>query len=73
MPSKRKEDRLKKIEKSNDSENYGSIRMTTNVAPVVYKESLQSMEFLGIKNESTYVAMAVKMMNSKTLKSMSSE
>ena len=39
---------------------YGLILMTTRVSPIVYKDSLDVMEKLGINNESTFLAMAAK-------------
>lgn len=44
---------------------YGLILMTTRVSPIVYKDSLDVMDKLGINNESTLVAMAIKAFNDK--------
>ncbi len=46
---------------------YGLVRMSTRVKRSIYKQAIESMEILGINNESTYLSMALSRFNQHIL------
>jgi len=58
-----KKDKLESFKKGH----YSLIRVEAKVSPIIYKDMLESMELLGIGNETTYIIMALKNLNDRQL------
>lgn len=58
-PMAAKTDKLKIVKDGG----YSVIRIQSKISPILYRTMLESMESIGVSNESTYISMAIKKLN----------